>query len=558
MPVVDELIAILGYRIEGKQKLKEFQSGIDGAQKKASASIGAIGRAAGAMGLAAGAAAGVALKNFAGFEREMTRIGITAGASAEATAKAGEVVQRLAQDFSLPIDQAVKGLDTLVASGQSLDEAMAFLPSVLATAQAAGAATSDIANTALKASSALGIEAEKLQLAFDVMVTGGKAGQFELKDMAQFIPELANSFASLGYKGEDGLKKLIALLQTVREDTGSASGAATQLQNIFGKIYSEETAKNFADFGVDLEAALKKARAAGEDTIAAFVRISNEVAKGDLSKLPKLFGDQEFRLGMQSLMTSADSYKKFIDVVNGSQVDGAVLNDLNRVLSDAQSKIDRLGTSWDRFMKAIGGAVSGPASAGMDFTSNTLAFDEALRKGAATSGMSMPELFIKQPFMSRVRRDELARKGGFVPIKGVVGEELYRGADSSRPAPAKVPGPQASGPIAAQPEGIDQLRKAMGSNPDATRAALEAVAAKVDGMNAHLADMTSRAPVNATVTDARQFPVTNNITVNQTVQQVTQAPGAAANAVAGAIKQSAGQASGPPMQPSRMQAGPTP
>jgi hypothetical protein len=44
-----------------------------------------------------------------------------------------------------------------------------------------------------------------LQTAFDLMVAGGKAGQFELKDMAQHIPTLANSFASMGYTGEAGL-----------------------------------------------------------------------------------------------------------------------------------------------------------------------------------------------------------------------------------------------------------------------------------------------------------------------------------------------------------------
>ena len=237
MPIVDELIAILGYDIKGQDKLRKFARGMDDAEKKARSSAKAfsgLGRSVGGAlaGLGAGSAVKASITRFAEFERTLNRIGITAGASAQATARAGQTVQNMAKDFAMPIDRAVAGLDTLVASGKSLDEAMQFLPSVLATAQASGAATEDIANTALKAADALKIQAKDLQNAFDIMVAGGKAGQFELKDIAQYIPTLAGSFASIGYKGEDGLKKLIALMQTVRQDTATAGDAATQLQNL--------------------------------------------------------------------------------------------------------------------------------------------------------------------------------------------------------------------------------------------------------------------------------------------------------------------------------------
>lgn len=187
-------------------------------------------------------------------------------------------------------------MDTLTASGMDLDQAMAFLPSVLATAQASGAAVSDIANTAQKASSALKIEAGDLQKAFDIMVSGGKAGQFELKDMAASIPTLANSFANLGYSGQEGLQKLIAILQTLREDTGSAGQAATQAQNIFAKMFSQETEKNFSDFGVNIRDEVDKAVKAGEGAIEAYVRISRRVmADNPTAKLVDLFADQEFQ-----------------------------------------------------------------------------------------------------------------------------------------------------------------------------------------------------------------------------------------------------------------------
>lgn len=328
-----------------------------------------------------------AFVDFAELERRMTRIGITAGSSVDETREAFELLQRGAKDFALPIDEAITGLDTLVSSGMDLKDAMAFLPAVLATAQAAGASTADIANTAQKASSALKIQAGDMQRAFDIMVTGGKAGQFELKDMATYIPELANSFASLGYSGEAGLKELVAVLQTIREDTGSASAAATQAQNIFGKMYSSDTGKKFAEFGIDLREALSEAKLSGEGVLQAFVRLSNEAVKGDLSKLPLLFTDQEFRLGMQSLMTSADSYKRFVDEVNGSAVDGSTMRDLGRVLGDNQTKIDRMAASWDKLKTSVGSAASGPVGGAMDYLADSVDYGSAVNAGLEKRGV---------------------------------------------------------------------------------------------------------------------------------------------------------------------------
>lgn len=355
--------------------------------RTSAATFAAISRYAAPAAIAYGATR--AVKDFAALERQMTRIGVTADATAEQTKKAFEEAQRVTKDLGYDsVQPAIEALDTLTASGKSLEEAMAFLPSVLATAQASGAATEDIANTGIKAASALKIETDQLQRAFDIMVMGGKAGQFELKDMAQYIPGLANSFASLGYQGEDGLKRLVAILQTIREDTGDASSAATQAQNIFGKMFAEDTSNKFKDFGINLRKEMEAAAKAGEDAVSAFVRISKEALNGDLSKLPLLFSDQEFRLGMQSLITSEESLKKFLATVNGAEVDGVVFRDLNRVLGDTQASIDRMSSSWDKMWTSIGAAASRPASATMDAISEDVDYGQAVRNGLYKKGMT--------------------------------------------------------------------------------------------------------------------------------------------------------------------------
>ena len=354
-----------------------------------------------------------ALKNFAAVERQMTRIGITADASAAETEDAFRRMQTVSKEMALPLDAAVTAVDTLVSSGLSLKDAMDFLPSVLATAQASGSATEDIANTAIKAASALKIEASQMQRAFDIMVMGGKAGQFELKDMATYIPELANSFASLGYSGEEGLKQLIAMLQTIREDTGSASAAATQAQNIFGKMFNDDTAKKFAKFGIDLRKELKAAQEQGEGAVHAFVRLSQEAIKGDLSKLPQLFTDQEFRLGMQSLITSTDSWRGYLESVNSAEVDGTVFRDLERVTKDAQASIDRLSGSWDALVKRFGEKVATVATPAIDAVVSATDKQDAIDRALKKRGMGYLESQWSQVGLSQKDQDLLAIEGGF-------------------------------------------------------------------------------------------------------------------------------------------------
>jgi len=73
-----------------------------------------------------------------------------------------------------------------VAAGRSLPEALAFLPSVVRTAQASGSDVTDIAKTADAVGAQMKIRAEDMQQAFDAMAKAGKAGEFELKDMAEY------------------------------------------------------------------------------------------------------------------------------------------------------------------------------------------------------------------------------------------------------------------------------------------------------------------------------------------------------------------------------------
>ncbi|MCQ0986399.1 phage tail tape measure protein [Jiella marina] len=344
-----------------------------GIVRSGAAAEAALLRVAAPAALAYGAMRTV--NRFAGVERAVNRIGITADATAGQTKGAFGVIQKAAFDYATTQDEVTRGLDALVAAGQGLPEALEFLPSVAATAQASGADIVEIATTADAMATSLKITGERMQNAFDILVAGGQAGKFELKDMAAYLPSLAPAFQTLGYEGEAGLKKLVSALQIVRDRTGSASEAATAFANVLQKMETEETANKFRKFGIDIRREMDAARKEGRDLIEVFVEMTEKAVNGDLSKLPQLFGDAQMLTGMRALIQGGEDLDRMI--VKLGQSAGATSKALDVLLSDKQAKIDRMTTGLDRLATNLGGKIANVASPPIDALNHAMGAEQA-------------------------------------------------------------------------------------------------------------------------------------------------------------------------------------
>ncbi|TIS73046.1 MAG: phage tail tape measure protein [Mesorhizobium sp.] len=390
--------------------------------------------------------AGALVTNFAGAERRLNRIAINADAGKDKLAEMFRTVDRAALDYSMTQDGITDGLEALVASGRSVDEALSFLPSVAATAQAAGAEIADIATTADAIGSSFKFTGDNMQRAFDILVTSGKQGKFELKDMAQYLPSLAPAMAALGYEGEKGLGKLASMLQTVRLQTGDASSAATNLQNVLQKMEANETAKSFSKFGIDLRKEMAKARKEGRDLLDVFIELTERALKGDLSKIPQLFTDAQFMQGMRALLQGRDAMEGFQKALEN--VDGATMRDLGRVLADNQSKIDRMAASWERMKRSIGSGIAGPATGAMDFVSSNMDKAQFINAQLEKEGMGFWE---KRMWWARNGFDNhdqglKAFKGGWRSPEGLIAAKGPMSASPELPSrrqdqPGRIPLP---------------------------------------------------------------------------------------------------------------------
>lgn len=299
-------------------------------------------------GYAVARAAGRGVGEQATLERRMTRIAITGDASREEAERATATVRKLADEAAMSVDQVADGLETLVAQGRSLPDALAFLSSVTTTAQASGAAADDIAKSVDAISTHMKIGAAEMQGALDILVQAGKVGMFELKDMARFLPTLAPSAKALGLEGAKGLSELSAILQVVRKGSGTAEEAATRVANIFQKYNHRETVKNFSKLGFDLEAALARGRKEGKNLITVLEDAAWKAIKGDLSQINKLFTDREVQQGMLAILSQRGEWQKMAEEIR-QNAPGSAVRDFNRVIGDGRAAIDRLSQSWSNF-----------------------------------------------------------------------------------------------------------------------------------------------------------------------------------------------------------------
>lgn len=360
-----------------------------------------------ALAAAATAAAVAARHAYAENERAMTRVAITGDATRAQQERAALDIERLAQRTGIAQRNIREGAEELVAAGRKLPEAMAFLPSVAETAQAAGAEVRDIAKAADATGEHLGVAANDMSAAFDIMAAGGKAGKFELKDMARYLAEIAPMAKKAGMQGNSGLADLVSAFQMVRKEAGTSEEAATNLKNVFSKMYSEETGKKFKAAGVDLRKRLDAAEAKGENLLETFVNITREVTKTGKVKLPELFQDMQAQQGMSALLANMTEWKRLSREIATTSA-GTVMRDLSRVTKDAQHGFDGLSNAAGRLWRNLGqsapvqGAVEGVTRA-MEKMND--AMEKSLRIKAA-----MDDLGVKQLEKPKTREEAEAEK----------------------------------------------------------------------------------------------------------------------------------------------------
>lgn len=254
---------------------------------------------------------------FASYESSLRDIAVTGDLSRAQEKQIGQVIRRAAIETNQLQDTLLEGMNTLVAAGMEPIKASGFMALLGRTATASKSDINDLAKMSLAFESLKITGDVAMKEAFNRAVFGAKAGRFELKDLAQYLPEMATAFAAKGIYGQEAVSQIIASLEVGREGAGSEGEAATNMRNWLAAMNRGDTSQKYAKAGVDYQTSMQRYVASGSSQYEASLMIADRFIKGKGDAFLKKWqaagakGDKE---SQQKLMESFGLSEVFTDI----------------------------------------------------------------------------------------------------------------------------------------------------------------------------------------------------------------------------------------------------
>lgn len=283
-----------------------------------------VGKIGGTVGAGVAAAAPVigAGKVAADFQDQLRDIAITGEMTAAEEAKLGATIRRSAVKFNQLQESVGQGIQVLVAGGiQNAAELERFAPVLAKTATATRAGVDDLGSVLIAMKNNLDIQAQDSESALNILAKSGKLGQFEIRDMAKWLPSLAPMFQSLGVQGPKAVAEIGAALQVARMGAGSNDEAANNFRNFLGKMTAPDTLKDFNKAGIDLKSSLQNLIGKGLSPVQAMLQIvttaigkEGPAAAADLQTALKSKDEVERQMALARLQESTKLGALFQDM----------------------------------------------------------------------------------------------------------------------------------------------------------------------------------------------------------------------------------------------------
>lgn len=277
-----------------KQRVRELNAELG----KTSFGDKAKGFGRGLMSAGVGIAAGAAMarqpaKNQMEFDRQLAMASNTAFSDRDVKGRIEgkkellAAVQEAVKVGGGTKEDALVTLDTLIASGtMKAETAMKLLPTLQKGAVATGASSEDMAKIAISSMQQFGIKEEDIGRALDMAVAAGQAGNFELKDMARWLPQQMAAGKSIGLRGIEGLETLLVANQQARVTAGTSDEAGNNLVNLLAKITSKETTDRLEKIkykgsdgkvkSIDYLKSMEHYKGKGQDSLQAFMSVMED------------------------------------------------------------------------------------------------------------------------------------------------------------------------------------------------------------------------------------------------------------------------------------------
>lgn len=241
-------------------------------------------------------------------EKAMALMGQKLDLNRQQTDQLGASLLRAATNAKQLPENIIAGADFLASKGLGRAEIEGMIPVIGKFSTAWDVDVNDTAKAVHANFLSLKVPLKDAAASLQVMAAAGKAGGFEVRDMAAEFPVLASKMATLKSVGLPAVADLSAALQVLEAKTGDGAVAANSLGNMLDFALGNEASKRFAKFGIDIKGALKRAVAEGRSPIEELVKLTKQVTGGDEMQIGTIFSDKEARMGVTALIQETERY----------------------------------------------------------------------------------------------------------------------------------------------------------------------------------------------------------------------------------------------------------
>ncbi len=315
--------------------------------------------ASGAAGIGTAAAVGApilqSVKAAQDFQSRMTDIAQKANLSRADAEKMGAGILLAAKAANQLPTALQDGIDTLAGFGMDPRQAAEMMRPIGRAATAYKAEIADLSAAAFAANDNLKVPVAQTGRMIDAMAAAGKAGAFEMRDMAQYFPQFTAAYQGLGQTGARAGADLAAAAQITRKGAGDSATAATNLANVLQKINAPATVRAFEKMGVNLPAALKRMYQEGKTPIEAIAELTNKTLKGDLSRIGYLFEDAQVQQGLRPLIQNMGEYRRIrAEAIAAAQANNTTDGDFDERMNDSGEATKQLAVRAQVLAIALG------------------------------------------------------------------------------------------------------------------------------------------------------------------------------------------------------------
>ena len=342
---------LLSLKDKFSQGIKSAGSGVEDFASKAASAIQGVDKAFSGLGTAMGAlgvslSVGAATKEIIQLDNRLTRIGLTADASAEQVNQLKQKIFEAASDSSIKIDTTSinDALDVVMTKTGDLKYTEDNIRNIAIAIQATGEQGASIGSVFAEFQK-FGYTADQITKLMDDMVKQGDQGAFTFGEFAKAGSAVISAYSPIGTAPED-IKRANAAMQIIMMGTKNAEIAVTALGSAMSELSSPDKQAKLMAIGVRVRDESGKFRDFN-DIMADLLKVSEKVGNTDF--LGNIFGQTTMQAIRAYGNFYADMYPKLMDL---GDTTGAMEHKSATMANTLAANIQQVQTAFVRFADA--------------------------------------------------------------------------------------------------------------------------------------------------------------------------------------------------------------